>query len=308
MNIITLEKEARSVLWETLKSCFITYNNAIAFLFGGFFVLWQTFTDNIYLKFVYGSIVYLLFFIPFFIYKSLISLSLFLASKQKINPYGEAIIKLGAGFNIIHQLDRSGKSDFDYILKMLEMFCSQIKQAFDILTTSTCSVSIKIHVGDSGNNDDFRVITLCRDTNATLSNTREPRKTGTKHLISENSCYQHFYINVGKKKGKYYINQNIVMDFEYKNTSFKWFEGEKPNSKDEKVRNSEWVLPYKSELVLPIKLLEDNDNSSLIGYLCIDFPEPNLINENYDAPMAIGIAEGIYDILLKHKNLGTFNN
>jgi hypothetical protein len=307
VEFIIKEKEIRVVLWDTFKSCFTNFNHLVAFLFGGFFCLWQFFTDDPKQRIIYGCTVYFVGFSVYYIYSSLISIGMFLASKQRLNPYGEAIKKLSSAFRIIHQLDRSKKREFTLVLRHLETFCSQVKEAFDAISNCSCSVSVKIHVEDSSSPDDPRVITLCRDVSCTLNSNREPRSTATKHYVSKNSCYQHFYINVGKKKGQYFIHNDIVMDLEYKNTSFLWY-GDSPNSSKEEVRNAEWPLPYKSELVVPIKLLEEQDNSSLIGFLCIDFPERNVIIENYDAPMAIGIAEGIYDILLKYKNSGIFNN
>lgn len=307
-TIIT-DKVIRDVLLNTLLESLTSAYNFLASLFGGFIILFSFFHDSIdfelWQSIIIGIVIYIIIFGAIFNIKAVKNFAKVYYQANEFNLYGETIITLSAAFSIIHELERSNIIDFYYIMNRLESFCSVIQGVFHKLTGYKCSVSIKIHVEEL-NNEDPTVITLCRDIETTKNGEREKRNGSIKHFISQNSCFQHFYINIGKKRGRSYLNNNIVMDLNYKNTSFEFYDP-KPTSVDPEIRTKEWPLPYKSELVVPIKLNEEDDNSSLIGFLCVDCEEINVFNKKYDPSMTIGIAEGIYNVLKKYKELGTLN-
>jgi len=101
--------------------------------------------------------------------KAIVNISQTLYDNNKNNPYALAIRKLSAAFSIIHEIQRQNNYELNYFVSRLESFCTIIKETYQDITGSNCSVSIKIHVDEdqeilNRTEIDPRVITFCRDT------------------------------------------------------------------------------------------------------------------------------------------------
>lgn len=245
----------------------------------------------------------LLFFLTITIFRSLIIYYNKYRKQKNVNPgknvYGEAIKILADGFARVHQHRKKTQTNIDNIIDTLVFLCDSVQELFEIKTCSKCSVSIKVLTSNvliDQIDPQAEVVTLCRDSDNNTS--RNNGKKGS-HNIFNNSCYNHILDNIGKPKGKFYLNNNLPADLSYKNTSSQVY-GELPdNCKDEKERTANWKLPYMSEIVVPITPMIENSvtHNELIGFLCVDSSHKNSFNTNYDVHLVRGVADGVYDLL-----------
>jgi hypothetical protein len=271
----------------------------LATLFGGVVVVFLVWNQNYNYSLTKSIFIGISFYaLCFFVIFIGIAFKRFVVEYSRLNEYnvyGESVIKLSSAFSIIHNLNRMEEPTFEQIIHSFEEFCTIIKQAFDELTMSQTSVCIKIVIAPKKNKDQ-RVITLCRD--LICKHDREPKNGKVKHFIENNSCFQHFYTTLGRKKGKYYLNNNIVEDKSYKNSSFEYY-GEIPSTTtDLKKRHDVWTLPYKSELVVPIAPLNSsNIKNELIGFLCVDSNDIDPFLDKYDPILLMGVADGVYNTM-----------
>ncbi|GEM_PF-3421092 len=296
-----------------LKGCkdafFNTYYILATFFGGGviaFLILNQNYSYSPIKSILFGIFVFAL---VFFIRLAYIFYIMFIHEVTEISelhPYGEAIKKLSYAFSIIHNLGRKEEPVFEDVIHSMEEFCTVIKQTFDDLTGCTHSVSVKIILKPKRGNKQ-RVITLCRDLFS--KNNREPHPSRSEHFIEDNSCFQYFYINIGRGKGKYYLNNHLPKDTSYKNSSFNYY-GEVPNtggSSDED-RSKNWTLPYKSELVVPLAPLNSSDlTKELFGFICLDCDQVGAFLEKYDPYVLMGIADGMYNTMKKFTDKNILN-
>lgn len=238
---------------------------------------------------------------------------------NKVIEDQSATIKLIKDLNIanfvIHEIQINNTwDDFTHFLSRLELFCNQTREVFKQTIKEKCeiSVSIKLHVCDEKEEDiDPRIATLSRDSNG-ARNREVSFARDSKHLVSKNTCYEHFYVQkqgaktrIKTNSKKYYLNNNLISDIKYKNSSFDSVEDKSvASSTDKKYREGNWPLDYRAELVFPIR--KDNtsgeESASLIGFLCIDCDKTDVFNEKLHTVIGSGVAISIYNILKAFKD------
>jgi len=204
------------------------------------------------------------------------------------SKYGEAIIILKEIFAEINFLRKKEKYDDDDLMKTLSYLCDNLKKLFDNKNMCKCSVSIKVPIKGAVT-ENTSVKNLCRDSEHHLIRDTEKYKE-VDHTIIGNTAYRKILNNVLRKSknGFYYFNNNITKTIDYDNTSKEVY--------------PDGILPYKSEIVVPIipSLSSVNNIYDLIGFLCVDCNEIDRFNEKYDTVLIEGVADGIYDILSKY--------
>jgi hypothetical protein len=199
------------------------------------------------------------------------------------SKYGNAIILLKVIFAKIHGLRRKGDFSDDDLMKTLRFLCNQLHEFFSKKAMCDCCVSIKVPVRGSIT-EKASVQNLCRDSNHTDRDTDEYKSVD--HTIIGNTPYRKIVNNVLRKNGNYhYLNNNIPNTKDYDNTS------------KEAYKNG--VLPYKSEIVVPIMSFGADNNFDILGFLCVDCKKENAFDEKYDPLMLEGIVDGIYDLFVK---------
>jgi hypothetical protein len=203
----------------------------------------------------------------------------------KESVYGDTIILLKDSFSLAHYYRKTPDfDDKDFMLAMMN-FCNNLKDSFDGITRSKCSVSIKVPVSGDIVKEGTELKNLTRNTEH--SDIRDtPSYSQTSHTILGNSAFSNCLENVLKKSTKkYYINNNINDENNYRNTS--------------KTCYPDGVLPYSSELVFPIvrAIQKDTDNYNCHGFICIDSDIKNAFDEKYDPSIVEGVADGIYDLI-----------
>lgn len=210
----------------------------------------------------------------------------------KNSSYGDAIILLNDCFSEAHYYRKTqGFQKEEFMISMM-LFCENLKEIFDNITKSKCSVSIKIPV----NNDQVDSGTVLKN----LTRNKAARKRDTvdyesiPHTIIGNTAFTNCLNNVitGKKK-KYYINNQVNKDENYNNTSKSCYDEEK--------------LPYNSELVYPLIPIRSkgNENFDCHGFICVDSTNENAFSGKYDAAILEGVADGIYDIIVEMNKANT---
>jgi len=224
---------------------------------------------------------------------------LFMRDYHAKSVYGDAIVQLKDAFGEVNKLKRSSTNDTTQIMKTMLAVCDNLKIVFDKKTGAECSASIKVPlIGPvSGCN---QLTNLCRDSkHALIRDTDEYKKI--QHTVVGNTAFQVVLNNVldGDKSRFAYVNNNIHKTNNYLNTSKKAHPG--------------GVLPYKSELVYPIVPLvpchngvnKDSENTKekyeIWGFVCVDCNSTNSFDDKYDVAIIAGIADGVYDVIMKIK-------
>lgn len=215
----------------------------------------------------------------------------YLHSVYKESVYGDAIIRLRESFGRVHYYRKTpGYQDKEFMESTID-FCNGLKEIFDNVTKSNCSVSIKIPT-QSHVSENTILKNLCRDsTNYNLRNTSVYNKTN--HTIIGNTCFSKTLNNIIKGSDeRYYINNDIPNSKDYENTSRGCFDATND-------------LPYKSELVHGIVAFHNLDNNNLVchGFVCVDSDKINAFDKKYSVAIVEGVADGIYDIINERNNI-----
>lgn len=206
----------------------------------------------------------------------------------KESIYGEAIVLLKNAFSEVHYLGKLENFTDEIFIKSIITLCNELKKVFDKITKASCSVSIKVSMSGMVNAGES-VVNLCRDSEAALTRDTDTYKA-IDHTILGNTPYQIIVNNF--KNRKYteltYVNSDInPKNKHYLNTSQSCYQN--------------GIYPYKSELVhllFPIKQ-EDSQSCQPLGFLCIDCNEKNKFNSAYDRAIVEGVADGIYNVIIK---------
>jgi hypothetical protein len=223
------------------------------------------------------------------------------------NFYGEAIIILKDVFSKFHFLRKIEVVENKDLMVALIFLCNNIKELFEKRFKNNYSVSIKV----LANNVDLNnvtayaeLVTLCRDES---SYKRRSQPQGIVHNIFENTCFTEIFHNIDDPNKSHYINNDLPEDKYYKNTSFNIY-GALPENTNTDERRKSWTLPYRSELVVPITPIEPNNidrKKQFLGYLCVDCNEEDAFHSKYDVSLLKGVADGIFDIIMKDKDVNS---
>lgn len=236
----------------------------------------------------YGCVAILAIFLIRYLYFLCMNTVIFIHNTYVDSIWGEAIVDLKDAYSEIHYLRKNENfSDLEFMNTMI-VFCDTLKKIFDRKTKANCCVSIKVPIVESDNLETIVLRNLCRDTYHKGRDTEQ--YMAVKHTIIGNTPYRVIVNKILKKSHKNlaYVNNDIENTRDYDNTS--------------KECNDKGILPYKSELVFPIIPIKDDDtkNSKMCGFICIDCNEKGKFDETrYDVPMVEGIADGIYDVIIK---------
>ncbi len=217
--------------------------------------------------------------------------------------YGESIIILKQVFSNFHYLRKHEPIERKEMMAALIYLCNGLKGLFEKRFNNNYSVCIKVLGPDSDLENltvHAKLITLCRDEKSFKSRSVP---NGINHNIFDNTCFNEIFHNIDNPSKSHYLNNELIEDKYYKNTSFNIY-GELPHdcyTTDD--RKKHWSLPYKSELVVPITPVATLKNTErkkqFLGYLCVDCNETDSFHNKYDIELLKGVADGIFDII-KH--------
>lgn len=224
---------------------------------------------------------------------------------EKFYGYAQLFSSLNKGFEEVHHLHRKENDvDRSNIINIFRILCTHLSSAFSVITRSKCSVCIKI-LAESSNDEEGEPVfeTLCRDLNVSSHRLEMDKLTkGIKeidHSISNNTAF-HEALHSPKK---IFISNKLPLLANYQNTSArKELYGEFPENM--LVRLWSWPLPYKSTIVVPIlPTHKDHEGEPFLGFLCIDSRSWGVFNEEYDVEVLKGVADGIYNTMIKFKEV-----
>ena len=202
--------------------------------------------------------------------------------------WGEIVKVLAEVYAKIHEIERKKTITEQDVAVVLSTFCNKVKQLFDKKTNSDCCVSIKLpisHYSDSGEWESIQVKNVSRDQKH-ISERDTPNYKSANHNIVRNTAYSYVISMVLKEssKPKVFLENDVKSNKNYLTSS------ERP------------IIPYDSELVVPIipSCYDKLDDIYFGGFLCVDSDKKNAFDPNhYDIPMTIGLADGLYTIMLK---------
>lgn len=164
------------------------------------------------------------------------------------------------------------------ITKLYNLYvANNIKDLFDKLTGSNCSVAIKMINGFVDDNDPI-ISTLIRDTRSYRLRRANDSLDNTGFLWHENTAFRN--IMKCNNPAKYYASDELSNEKGYVNI------------------NSNWNKFYNATLVYPIRLGFRQDyqaqlDKSIIGFICVDNVDGNL-NNNACIDALAAIAESLY--------------
>lgn len=227
-----------------------------------------------------------------------------LTNIHRRSRYGEAIVLLKDGFAGINKLKRDSSDNSEEIMRTMVEMCNTLKAVFDKITKVDCSVSIKIPIINSPISSNAVVENICRDYKHYLIRNTDAYKN-LEHRVNGSTAYQVIINNVlnGNESKFFYLNNNVPKTKDYQTTSRSAYLDGK--------------LPYKSELVYPIlPLLPPAGASSngmkskyeIWGFLCVDCDHTNKFNEHYHVPIIQGVADGVFDVIMKINKSRTLTN
>ena len=219
--------------------------------------------------------------------------------------YSESLTLLNKGFENIHKIARENNVTTDSIVASLENLCTQLAQAFTNITASRCSVCIKIlSEGKAKNKGKLKIETLCRDLYSKSDRSIVDIK---EHLVEKNTDFLTILKDIDKPSGKYFISNQLPFRFDYQNSSFEFYN----DCPDEGtflffkifLRYWRWPLPYKSTIVVPIcpGISTERSKETLLGFLCVDSPRLFVFKKFFDIDIMNGVADGLYNVILKLK-------
>lgn len=181
-------------------------------------------------------------------------------------------------------------SDVSYQRSFLTSYCDKIKSCFDKLLNADINVSIKVIVPEpnrpSGNHD-AKVCNLCRDSKSVTRDTE--KYMNANHTLFGNTTFSTIVNSVSRNKTSkfYYLNNDILADDNYQNTSI-----------DLHIQNG---LPYRSELVVPIFINRQGENVDfgILGFVCLDCAKENIFKKHIDCEINLlkSIAADFYTII-----------
>jgi hypothetical protein len=192
----------------------------------------------------------------------------------------------------------------------VEDILSQISACYTLVTAKPCRVCLKELKPD-------KIVTTSR--RCSLSQTTNTRPDRTEHHLDKNTDFYNLWY---AKEGclRYYMCNNLLKEWrlhKYRNTSF-----DKPAVGKPKLKTflgysyvSNWNLPYKSTLVLPIRYLKKfspprkSDNKPKMewkfwGFLCIDCNSRCVFHKDLAPELGLAFADLLYiffDALKKEK-------
>ncbi len=213
---------------------------------------------------------------------------------SRSSAYGDAIVFLKDGFGLINHLKRENSNSNEDIIDSLVQICNTLKKVFDRLTKADCSVSIKLPILNEPISSDAIVENVCRDfSHYLVRNTAEYKKQV--HRVNGSTAYQVIINNVlnGERSNFYYLNNNVPKTENYQTTS--------------KPAYLEGILPYKSELVYPVlpmtepkeKREDGKIKYEIWGFICVDCPLTYKFNNRYHVQIIEGVADGVFDVIMK---------
>lgn len=178
----------------------------------------------------------------------------------------------------------------EIVKDFLTNYCDKIKSCFDKLLNADINVSIKVIVPEpnrpSGNHD-AKVCNLCRDSKSVTRDTE--KYMNANHTLFGNTTFSTIVNSVSRNKTSkfYYLNNDILADDNYQNTSI-----------DLHIQNG---LPYRSELVVPIFINRQGENVDfgILGFVCLDCAKENIFKKHIDCEINLlkSIAADFYTII-----------
>lgn len=228
---------------------------------------------------------------------------------QDVSVYGKAIVNLRDAFLAVHRTQGQKIND-DHSKRILIEFCDRIKEIFENKSQGEVGVSIKV-VELIDNVQDYRnrlVTNLVRDSNGGMRDSVAYQQI--LHTIEKNTCFEEIFVNFFRKRHKklFFLCNDLPSLEDYDNSSMELYpKFTSEDRKDEATRKSKWPLQYKSELVVPTRLLETDPDPNIeklhiIGFICVDcnLCGSNVFHEEYDVQMMQGVAEGLSSFIFRN--------
>lgn len=209
--------------------------------------------------------------------------------------YGNAIIFLKNAFSFIHYLRKVNEINEVEISEAMLAICDSIKSIFETKTKGTCGVSIKVPLSGSittnpSSQSQFTeaVRTICRDSNFFVRDTEMHKKI--RHAIVKNTPLLQIVVKAcspGSSYPLFYVNNDIRNTKDYLSTSRETY--------------PQCNLPYNSQLVIPIMPIKptEGEKNKIAGFLSIDCAGNYTFGDKYDLAILEGIADGLYDVIMR---------
>lgn len=165
-------------------------------------------------------------------------------------------------------------------------------------------ISICIHYANKDDTGHLYVNTLCRN----IESRKRPKKRVASNLkhdyFSENTDFAMIleksdYLPIERL---YYINNFLPLSPYYRNSHFSKYMREKYYGRfGWVIRMYNWELPYKSTLVVPL-IISDNNSNAIVGFLSLDSPKMWSFSKTYDLPIVQSIATAIAPLIYKYNS------
>lgn len=229
-----------------------------------------------------------------------------LCENERFARYSKFFPHLNKAFSEMHNTVRAENLDVTLHKDAFKEFCTKLSQIFTTVKGVECHVCIKIISIEGKNNnkiDKLLATTFVRDLLILNRDSIDDMKI--KHQISNNTDFKYIFNNINSEKGRYFFSNNLAAIPYYRNTSFlkKIQDLSSLDNLSLEEKEKKWPLEYFSTINAPIcpGITSQRSNSTLLGFLCIDSKQKDVFNENVDAEIISGCADGLYNSLVIFK-------
>lgn len=229
--------------------------------------------------------------------------------RRKLHRYAQAVFYIHYVNHIIRDSLAHAKEDnFKLSQETLQLTVNAIANCFSILTGKQCRCSIKEL------NDDFSINTVVRD-NVSKKRIHEHHDTKTSHHLEENTDFKNLWYSI-YGCSRYFLANDLIKFWKihkYENSSFKLVTFPKRSNFCSFTWVSNWKLPYRSTLVLPIRFFSvfdppaqqeisakkktkktEFDHWNFWGFLCIDCNSRNIFDQEFAPELGAAFADTLY--------------
>jgi hypothetical protein len=246
---------------------------------------------------------------------------------KKLHRYAQSVFYFHLVNHIVRDyLGSLVKGEQKPISEALTEILDSISTCFSIISGTRCRVCVK-----EINREQLTVSTTCRDTGSRHSHSHVDENNGVIHEIERNTDFSSVWYGLPGNYRYFYSNDLIKMyrEHNYENSSFLFHGKPKLGPRFWPFRTN-WPLPYKTAIVLPIRYIREHSNwppnqrtykefnrdmgerapgvPDIYGFLCIDANSRNVFDTTLSPEMGAVFADILYtlfsqsDYILCHKD------
>jgi len=238
-----------------------------------------------------------------------ILLHTYFRDRRKLHRYAQAIYYVHYINHIIrNSIAHAKEGNFKLSKEIPQQSVDAISNCFSVLTGKQCRCSIKEL------KNDFTINTVVRDS-ISKKRIHEHHDSKTTHHLEENTDFKNLWYSI-YGCSRYFLSNDLIKFWKihkYENSSFKIVTNPKRSTFCGFTWVTNWKLPYRCTLVLPIRFFSvfdpppqpghsaknshtktEYDNWNFWGFLCVDCNSRNVFDAEFAPELGAAFADILY--------------